>query len=113
MLESENIVSMARPVFHPQIHVLASMRASGGQRLNVALRGLTKRGFWCEFASELCVGDQVWLKFGDFNALEVLVTERVGYDYRCSFFHPLHPAIYDHVTTRFGRELLGGENGQW
>jgi hypothetical protein len=94
------------PVDVTETRVMASLRASGGHRLNVVLRNMTAYGFACEFSSELAIGEQVWLKFPGFGSLEVVVTKRSGYLYSLVFCHPLHPAVRDYIFAHFSRESI-------
>ncbi len=83
------------------IAVSATLRASGGHRVNVALKDISEIGFRCEYASELRIGEQMWLKFADFEAIEVSVVRRDGYDYGLTFSRPLHTAMLEHILTRY------------
>jgi hypothetical protein len=85
------------------IAVDATLRASGGHRINVALKDISEIGFRCEYASDLKIGELMWLKFADFEAMEVDVIRRDGYDYGLRFQRPLHTAMLDHVVNRYGR----------
>ena len=87
------------------VAVSATLRASGGHRVNVALKDISEIGFRCEYASDLRVGEQMWLKFNDFEAMEVEVIRRDGYDYGLSFLRPLHSAMLDHIVSRYARVL--------
>ena len=81
----------------------ATLRVSGGRRVTVDLRDISVTGFSCEYASSLSVGERLWLKFADYEALEVEVTRREGFYYGFCFTRPLHQAMIDHVVKRYGK----------
>ena len=81
----------------------ATLRASGGRRVNVELRDISITGFSCEYASSLSIGERLWMKFADYEALEVEVVRREGFYYGLSFIRPLHEAMIGHVIQRYGK----------
>jgi hypothetical protein len=83
----------------------ATLRASGCHRLAVELKDISAVGFRCEYASELRIGEILWLKFDDFEAMEVEVIRRDGYIYGLTFVHPLYDAVLDEVVRRYGRVI--------
>ena len=105
MYNTYNYAEERRQAERQQVSMAGTLRVSGGRRVIVEFRDISVLGFSCEYASTLAIGEHVWAKFANLDALEATVVRRDGYYYGLMFNAPLHAAIFDHVVARYGRVL--------
>ncbi len=94
-----------RSAVRRDVTVSAMLRSSGTNRVKVALRDISEIGFCCEYASELRIGDKMWLKFDNLEAMDVVVVRRDGYYYGMSFVRPLHVSTLEFLVQSYGKAL--------
>jgi hypothetical protein len=87
------------------VQMKAALRASGWGKFDVNVSDMSVVGFRFDTASNLNVGERVWLSIPGLAALESLVVWRSRHHYGCEFVIPLHVAVLDHVVRQFRKPV--------
>jgi hypothetical protein len=82
----------------------ASLREHGTTKFQVKVIDLSVTGFRCETSFTLNPGTRVWLTIPGFGGLEASVAWRDKFSYGFAFDHALHPAIFDHIKSKYTPE---------
>ena len=83
------------------VQMKAALRASGWGKFDVDVVDVSVIGFRFDTASNLNIGDRVWLNVPGLTALESVVVWRNRHHYGCEFALPLHIAVLDHIVRQF------------
>lgn len=84
------------------VGIRAQLREMGGGRLSVDVQDLSTTGFRVDSIYRIGVGMTVFLTIPSISPLEAVIvwTHKTGYG--CRFAHPLHPAVFDMISSRYG-----------
>ena len=83
------------------VSATARLREAGRTPFEVTLSDLSATGFRMETFARLQVGTKIWVNLPDLAPLEAFVRRCDGQIYGCEFLRPLHPAVTEHLQTRF------------
>ncbi len=70
--------------------------------MEVNVEDLSITGFRVDSIYRIGVGVTVFLSIPTFSALEAIVVWTAKSGYGCKFIQPLHPAVFDMISRRFG-----------
>lgn len=84
------------------VGIRAQLRELGGARLEVVVEDLSITGFRVDSIYRVAVGTTVFLTIPSFAAWEAVVVWAHKTGYGCQFAQPLHPAVFDMISQRFG-----------
>lgn len=84
------------------VGIRAQLREMGGGRLSVDVQDLSITGFRVDSIYRIGIGTTVFLTIPSFAALEAEVVWVHKSGYGCQFVQPLHPAVFDMISRRFG-----------
>lgn len=76
----------------------ASLREPSFSKFDVVVSDLSTDGFRCETHYRVSPNAVVWLTIPGLSPLESRVVWRNGNAYGCSFVHPLHVAVMEHIA---------------
>ena len=76
-----------------------SLRRPGRCHYQVRLLDLSAKGCRLEFVERPRVGERLWVKFSGLNSIEAEVCWRDGFVGGVRFVRPIHPAVFDLLTT--------------
>jgi hypothetical protein len=82
--------------------IKAGLREHGTTKFEVKVTDLSVTGFRCETSFTLNPGTRVWLTIPGFGGLEAIVAWRNKFLYGFRFESALHPAVWQHISARFG-----------
>jgi PilZ domain len=83
------------------VTINASLREHGTTKFEVKVIDLSITGFRCETSFTLNPGTRVWLTIPGFGGLEARVAWRDKFLYGFAFEQTLHPAVLNHISSRF------------
>lgn len=83
------------------VQMKAALRASGSIKFDVDVIDMSVVGFRFDTASNLNIGDRVWLTVPGMAGLESAVVWRHRHHYGCEFASPIHTAVLDHIVRQF------------
>ncbi len=83
------------------VQMQAALRPSGSTRFDVDVIDMSVIGVGFGTASNLNIGDRVWLTVPGMAGIESHVVWRRGHRYGCEFAAPLHKAVLDHIVSQF------------
>jgi PilZ domain len=92
----------ARRAERLDVTIKASLREHGTTKFEVKVIDLSTTGFRCETSFTLHPDTRVWLTIPGMGALEAIVAWRNRYLYGFTFEKSLHPAVWQHISDRFG-----------
>ena len=84
------------------VGIRAQLREMGGGKLTVDVQDLSTTGFRIDSIYSVGVGATIFLTIPTFAALEAQVVWTHKSGYGCQFVQPLHPAVFDMISRRFG-----------
>jgi hypothetical protein len=84
------------------VGIRAQLREMGGGRLAVDVQDLSTTGFRIDSIYRIGVGATVFLTIPTFAAMEAAVVWTHKSGYGCQFVQPLHPAVFDMISKRYG-----------
>ncbi len=93
----------ARRAERLDVIIKASLREHSTTKFEVKVIDLSTTGFRCETSFTLHPDTRVWLTIPGLGALEAIVAWRERYLYGFMFAQPLHPAVWTHISNRFGK----------
>lgn len=82
------------------VRMEASLRQPNFSKFDVLVSDLSTDGFRCETHFRVSPNTIVWLTIPGLAPLESRVVWANGNAYGCSFIHPLHVAVMEHVARR-------------
>jgi hypothetical protein len=92
----------ARAAERRNVGIRAQLREMGGGKLDVDVQDLSVTGFRVDSVYRVALGATVFLTIPTFTAMEATVAWAHKSGYGCQFVNPLHPAVFDMITRRFG-----------
>jgi len=85
-----------------RVDLRARLRQRGStSRLDVDMIDLSPHGFRCRTRSPMVPGQHVMLTLPGLSALEAVVAWSSGDQRGCDFSHPLHYAVFLHISRSF------------
>jgi hypothetical protein len=85
------------------VTIKAALREHGTTKFEVKVIDLSVTGFRCETSFTLHPGTRVWLTIPGFGGLEASVAWREKFLYGLAFEQALHPAVVQHIYSRFAK----------
>lgn len=83
------------------VQMQAALRPSGSTRFDVDVIDMSVVGVGFGTASNLNIGDRVWLTVPGMAGIESHIVWRRGHRYGGEFVSPLHVAVLDHIVRQF------------
>lgn len=83
------------------VQMVAELRLSVGQRFKVSVLDLSETGFRIETGNHIELGSKAFLAIPELNSLPAQIAWSEGTYYGCEFLHPLHPAVFDHISRKY------------
>lgn len=86
------------------VQMQAALRPSGAKKFTVDVSDISVVGVSFGTASNLHIGDRVWLTVPGMAGLESRVVWRNGHRYGCEFINPLYVAVLDHIVQLYRKQ---------
>lgn len=80
----------------------ARLREGGQGAHEVKVINLSPSGFCAKTSYSATVDSRVWLTIPGLEQREARVIWEQDFVFGCEFARPLHPAVFDHLSQRFG-----------
>lgn len=77
-----------------------TLRRPGHNNFRVRVFDASPQGCKIEFVERPRLGDHIWIKFGDLEALQAIVCWMSGFAGGVRFEKPIHPAVFEMLVAK-------------
>lgn len=99
--EVEDTGDEHRKYSRDEVYITIDVREHGGGRHRALMMDLSQSGCRISSVTYMGEGKHVHVTLPGFAPLEAVVVWKKNDEYGCSFLQRLHPAIYDHIRTKY------------
>lgn len=80
-----------------------TLRRAGQNRYRVKILDASPHGCKAEFVERPVLGEHVWVKFENLEALEAMVCWVRGLEVGLEFEHPIHIAVFERLVSKLAK----------
>ncbi|WP_417794839.1 MULTISPECIES: PilZ domain-containing protein [Alphaproteobacteria] len=91
------------------VEIIAAVREPGLGSVEAMILDLSITGFRMRCLTRLTGEKAIFLKLPSFAALECKICWHDGDYYGCEFMQSLHPAVYNHIITKYPSLQITGQ----
>ena len=84
-----------------EVYITIDVREHGGGRHKALILDLSEAGCRISSLTYMGEGKNIHITLPGFAPLEAVIVWKKRDEYGCSFLQRLHPAIYDHIRTKY------------